>query len=76
MIFLLLTALKKRSLAWFILWFIWDALVFTSAVFAGICVFRVRLFYSTLLARGGELTPSSFLPSVRDGIADRRGNVL
>ncbi|OWZ62004.1 hypothetical protein C366_06576 [Cryptococcus neoformans Tu401-1] len=26
--------------SWFILWFIWDALVFTSAVFAGICVFR------------------------------------
>lgn len=50
--------------------------MFTSAVFAGICVFRVRLFYSTLLVRGGELTPSSFLPSVRDGIADRRGNVL
>ncbi|KAL7420691.1 hypothetical protein Q5752_004642 [Cryptotrichosporon argae] len=25
---------------WAIAWFIWDALVFTSAIFAGICVFR------------------------------------
>lgn len=33
----------KTILVWFILWFIWDALVFTSAVFAGICVFRVGL---------------------------------
>jgi hypothetical protein len=27
--------------AWFIFWFIYEALVFTAAIFAGIVVFRV-----------------------------------
>lgn len=53
--------------AWFILWFIWDALVFTSAVFAGICIFRVSLSsYTTLLVRGGELTPYPSRPPGRN----------
>lgn len=30
------------STAWAIFWFTWEVLVFTSAIFAGICVFKVR----------------------------------
>jgi hypothetical protein len=45
-------------------WFIYDALVFTAAIFAGIIVFRVR-------------APDDFSQhdTIADKVADRRANV-
>ena len=31
----------KAAIGWAIFWFIWEALVFTSAIFAGIAAFQV-----------------------------------
>jgi hypothetical protein len=35
------TYLVLIMIAWAMAWFLWEAGVFTSAIFAGICVFKV-----------------------------------